>query len=658
MRASSPNFRTAGWERGSLGRRTGTALWLPLGLIVGLLLIGAVSTGAPSASAPTQKLAPAPWMARPMLVTPGGPTIVTVGISGLPQGTDWSFTVVGNGLNATYYQDNNSTMLHLSNGEYGLTFGDVPGYGHGAYPSNLTVDGVAFNVTVPFQLLPGFYLVTFASVQGLPYGWPWGAELTSSPPGGDHANGYSTLPTLPLAVGNGTYDFRTWDPNGSAPYYAISPTNGSVTVNGANVNVDVNFTYETTYYVTFVERGLASGATFTAKIVSLNVTNYVVSDGPTENASAGFLLANGTYEYVLASTEAGVLPYPQNGTVRVNGSNLPIIWVQFNTTTYPVTFSPTGIPSGTSWWVDLGGETRSSISGGEIVIPETNGSYGFTVGYVDGYAASPSYGTVSVQGAAVNVPITFESSGRGPTLYPVDFTESGLPTGTGWSVDLSGSTNSSSTSMIGFFVANGSLAFSVSSGANYSASPSSGYANVSGGGLQISINFTTTPSLVPIDFTSRDLPSTTLWDVVLTATSSGLTIEMSSTKSATGPSTISFDVSPGTFHYEAKAAGYQESNGTVVAAVGSGPQAVAVSFVAASTPASPSSRSSILAGAYSGVGIAVEVIVAAGVVLMVYQRRTTDRQRSRILVDEMYRSRWARDSSGQLVVEDDPPRRD
>ena len=73
---------------------------------------------------------------------------------------------------------------------------------------------------------------------------------------------------------------------------------------------------------------------------------------------------------------------------------------------YPVTFSESGLVTGTSWSVTLGGSTRSSTSS-SIGFTEPNGTYAYTVGAVAGYTVSPPSGTVTVQGSAVPVPITF-----------------------------------------------------------------------------------------------------------------------------------------------------------------------------------------------------------------------------------------------------------
>ena len=52
-----------------------------------------------------------------------------------------------------------------------------------------------------------------------------------------------------------------------------------------------------------------------------------------------------------------------------------------------------------------------------VTFQEPNGTYAFTVGFVSGYAASPSAGSIRVAGSPVSEPITFASSsgGGGPS---------------------------------------------------------------------------------------------------------------------------------------------------------------------------------------------------------------------------------------------------
>ncbi len=80
----------------------------------------------------------------------------------------------------------------------------------------------------------------------------------------------------------------------------------------------------------------------------------------------------------------------------------------------------------------------------------TDGTYGFVVETSADYTPSPTQGTIRVDGAAVQVNVTFTAGGPGPvpvhfasstppgtgSVYAVTFVESGLAAGTPWSVSL------------------------------------------------------------------------------------------------------------------------------------------------------------------------------------------------------------------------------
>jgi hypothetical protein len=74
---------------------------------------------------------------------------------------------------------------------------------------------------------------------------------------------------------------------------------------------------------------------------------------------------------------------------------------------YAVNFTETGLPTGTSWSVTLGGIT-SPTSASKDTFYEPNGLYSYTVGAVSGYTAAPSSGQVTVSGTSPPaIPITF-----------------------------------------------------------------------------------------------------------------------------------------------------------------------------------------------------------------------------------------------------------
>ena len=186
-----------------------------------------------------------------------------------------------------------------------------------------------------------------------------------------------------------------------------------------------------TYLVTLTEIGLPSGTSWS---VTLNGTT-----NSSTTASITFSETNGTYNYTITPI-AGYSTH-LTGNLTVNGSAVSIS-VTFTLVTYTVTFSETGLPSGTNWSVTLGGSPESSTTS-SIAFTEPNGTYPFIVGGVAGYTANLTSGSVVVNGASVSVSLTFAQ-----VTYAVTFTETGLPSGTSWSVTVGGTSNSSTTNSI------------------------------------------------------------------------------------------------------------------------------------------------------------------------------------------------------------------
>jgi len=180
---------------------------------------------------------------------------------------------------------------------------------------------------------------------------------------------------------------------------------------------------------------------------------------------------------------------------------------------YTVTFTETGLPSGTSWSVTFNGTTESS-STNTITFSVPNGTYSYTIGSVSGYTASPSSGSITVNGANVNQAITFTSVT--PSIYKITFTESGLSSGTTWSVTLSGVNKTANTNTIVFNEPNGTYSFTIDAINGYTATPSSGMITVNGANVNQGITFTVKGTKVfTVTFTESGLPSGTIWYVNL-----------------------------------------------------------------------------------------------------------------------------------------------
>ena len=91
-----------------------------------------------------------------------------------------------------------------------------------------------------------------------------------------------------------------------------------------------------------------------------------------------------------------------------------------NTTLYAVTFTESGLPTGTSWSVTFNGQTESSTGSSITFSGIPPGTYTYTVIPPSGYFASPSSGSVTVTSSNVTEPISFSQQTYSLTIYSED----------------------------------------------------------------------------------------------------------------------------------------------------------------------------------------------------------------------------------------------
>ncbi|MCI4340308.1 MAG: YncE family protein, partial [Thermoplasmata archaeon] len=274
--------------------------------------------------------------------------------------------------------------------------------------------------------------ITFAET-GLPVGWSWSVSIGA-------AVQYSTDRNISFGLTPTAFSYDFGYTISAANGFTATPASGSVTSNGYPMLVNVSFAaVADTWEADFVAVGLPNGTTWA---VLLN-GSWNATTSPTNS----FRVPNGTYNYSVPSL-ARFAPTIANGTIVVAG--LPVtVDVEFSLipAIYTVTFVETGLPDGTSWPVTFNGLLERSLTP-SVVFHAINGTYAFSVVRLTYLQPTPSAGTVPVDGANVTVRITYTPL-LGPT-FDLWFNETGLPTGTNWSVTLSGSPNWSATDSIGF----------------------------------------------------------------------------------------------------------------------------------------------------------------------------------------------------------------
>jgi hypothetical protein len=290
--------------------------------------------------------------------------------------------------------------------------------------------------------------------------------------------------------------------------FVPSPSEGSFNIAGADVTQTINFTSPTepTFTLTFTETGLPT-------LTNWSVTLNGILETST-SATVVFTEPNGTFDFSAAAP--GYTGTPANGEATVAGANYTQT-IDFGAATGPfsVTFTETGLVSGTSWSVTLEGVVMSSTTD-SIVFAEPDGSYAFTVSPVSGYyAPNPATGEISVSGASpatTNIVFTPTTA----QTFSVIFTESGLATGTSWSVTLNGVTTPSTTTSLSFVEPNGTYGYTIGSVSGYHSDIALGSAVVAGANVSVTLVFTAvTPVTFSVTFTESGLSTGTSWTVTL-----------------------------------------------------------------------------------------------------------------------------------------------
>jgi YVTN family beta-propeller protein len=313
-------------------------------------------------------------------------------------------------------------------------------------------------------------------------------------------------------------------PFAAAPGQIVyDPSTGDLYVAGAGYFVDG--TYPNDFVVNPVNRSIEAtipvgawpeaieSASGTTNLFDLGEYNDTVGliDGTTDNITSTVTLPSGTFPdgigYDPASRQVFVSDW---GTDSVSFLDYQLV--------YPVVFTENDLPTGTIWSVALNGSIALSTTD-SVSFAEPNGTYPFAVNAIFGYNLTTPRGYVTVNGTNVTVVVVFNPIP--PETYLVDFTESGLPPGTNWSVTLSGTTKVSGQGEIEFPEPNGTYSFSVGPVVGTVGYPNSGVVEVNGSSVHETITFSFTCygfscfGTSVVEFTETGLHSGITWSVTI-----------------------------------------------------------------------------------------------------------------------------------------------
>jgi YVTN family beta-propeller protein len=370
----------------------------------------------------------------------------------------------------------------------------------GFEPSLATYDGLNGYVYVPNLLNDSVSVIDGISLRATIdlNATPWSATF-------DPANGFVYLPMAGgdfVTVLNGTTILATVnDPSGST-FATVDISNGEVYLTGGTNVTVLNGTVAagSLYY------GMGPyGAAYDLADRAMYVTNWA-----TDSVDA-FLGTSPAGSVSVGTSPIAAVYDDRSGAVYVSDNGSSAVSIFAAPQSPAVTFHASGLPFGNVWWVTLNG-TLENTSAPSLTFYEPAGTYAFFVGGSGGFGASPSTGNVSVNGF-VNVNVSFSRS----AIYAVTFNESGLASGTMWTVTLGGVGWTTAAPNITFWVVNGTYSFSIPPVTGYTSSGGSGVVTVNGGGIQIPVYFyAIVPNLSNVTFTETGLPNSTLWGGTLT----------------------------------------------------------------------------------------------------------------------------------------------
>ena len=400
--------------------------------------------------------------------------------SGLPEDSRWYVNVTGEPSSGSI--TGSSYEVALMNGTYNYSVSSPVVY-YSAHGGTFKVRGE--NLSVNTSFVDYVYNVTFTESGLEPSGSIWYVNLTNG-------NSFSAkTSSISFKIGNGTFYYSV-----STQEKDYSAQGGSFKVDGLPVTETLIFT-EVNYTVLFNETGLQAGTDW-----YVNITGEQPS-GKITATSFSIKLPNGTYDFNVTSTSR--LYHSSMGSFEVKGKEVELN-VEFSKEVYNVTFEESGLPADSAWYVNLTGMPSSvTITSAEYSIFLPNGTYSFSAssGLVGYYANSGSF---TVKGSVSFITVNFSRQ-----TYEATFTESGLPQGNSWYVNITGLETSGkiTAAFYSLELINGTYIFSVSSGVKIYSPVYTGTFSIKGAGMDIPVSFK--KEYYRVTFTESGLPSGTEW---------------------------------------------------------------------------------------------------------------------------------------------------
>lgn len=158
--------------------------------------------------------------------------------------------------------------------------------------------------------------------------------------------------------------------------------------------------------------------------VSQNATSIIVSSLSSGTVYEFNRDGNLVWSYTFGSYVNATF-MTQDGAFMLVGTNTSLyLFSSSGIKSYNITFTESGLPSGTTWSVTFNGMTELTTSN-SIAFTVPNGTYQFSIGYVSGFFASPNSGTMIINGASTSETIVFSSSSEANYVIDLNVSYSG-----------------------------------------------------------------------------------------------------------------------------------------------------------------------------------------------------------------------------------------
>jgi len=397
----------------------------------------------------------------------------------------------GNSVTEVTLSSGTGTLVNLTVGEHPNGIAIDPSTGE-AFVSNVDSGSVVF-IDPGTPSSSSTYNVTFDTV-------PTSCSVTFN--GVSYTNGQQAT-----GVTGGSYSLAANSCSGEtfSSWSSTAGTVTSLTSASTSILVSSNGTVTGTYTTTPIGYTVTFDTAPTSCSITFNGVSYTNGQQATSVTGGSYPLQANTCTgetFSSWSSSAGTVTSTTSASTSITVSGSGTVTGTYSATSsgYIVTFDV--VPSTCSLTFNgnpySNGGQATGVTPGSYPLDaatcpgETFTSWSSTAGIVASLSSSATSVTVSATGT-----ITATFTATPPATYLITFVETGLPSGTSWTVTLAGTPLTESTATIATSRADGTYAFSVGTVAGYTANVTSSSVIVSGADKEVEIGFTAQSSTAP-----------------------------------------------------------------------------------------------------------------------------------------------------------------